>query len=116
MKKDFSFGSLRTFYKVFLILPILCLAYSLCILAAPGSTLSADRGFDGSTIIGILQTKSKSVTIFLTPQGPVYSVYSRSGRSIAYKLSHKELLATYPELEQTISRGLAGNDASLYLK
>jgi len=101
--------------KVFLILTLLWMVLSLNLWAKSNPNKSFDLAFD-STIIGVLQTRSHSVTIFLTPDGPVYSISSRKGKSLAYKLSHKELLAAYPELEQTIKRGLAGNDASLYTK
>ncbi len=68
-----------------------------------------------NSVIGFLVTHNKTILIKSSVQGPVYSIQSDTGKTLAVDLTIKELIARYPDLNQTLTKGLASDDASLYL-
>lgn len=68
---------------------------------------------DKDVVIGYLQSRDNIVTISRGPKGTVYTIKSKDGKTLASKLSEKELQAKYPAVYDQVKHGLAGNDATL---
>ncbi len=64
-------------------------------------------------VIGYLESRDKIVTIFKGPNGAVYTIKTKDGKTLDTKLSEKNLQAKYPTLYNQVKHGLAGNDATL---
>jgi hypothetical protein len=77
--------------------------------AATGPTAPAPL-----SVIGHLEFRNQTVTIYASPQGPRYSIRSKQGILIAREISDAELAAKYRDLYQAVKTGLAGNDARLH--
>ncbi|MBU2510369.1 hypothetical protein KJ966_03490 [bacterium] len=80
----------------------------------------ADESFNSpsgnsSCVIGVLVTHNKTVLIKSSDAGPVFSIQSNEGKTLAVDLTIKELIVRYPDLNQTLTKGFAGDDARLYL-
>ena len=90
----------------FFLLVFLVLLFSYPIIAISDPSTS-------TPVIGHLHARDKIVTITSGSDGPVFSVKSSNGDKLADLLSIYELIARFPDLENVVKRGIAGNDASL---
>jgi len=79
-----------------------------------GSRNNAQKGTsDKDVVIGYLKGRDSVVTISRGPEGTIYTIKDKKGKTLDAKLSEKELQAKYPEIYDQVKYGLAGNDASL---
>ena len=59
-------------------------------------------------VIGSLETRKGRIVIMSGPDGPLYSVVSKSGSVVSRELSEKELQAQHPEIYSHIKGAIAG--------
>lgn len=64
-------------------------------------------------VIGHLSARDKLITISTGSFGPVYSIKSLTGQTIAEELSLSALVSQFPDLSVLIKKGVAWDDASL---
>lgn len=64
-------------------------------------------------ILGKIETRHKTIAIFSSEEGTLYSVYGKNRSILAEHLSLKALIASFPDLGRAVSHGIAGNDARL---
>ncbi len=81
------------------------------------TTLPKDSGpseqASGGSVIGRLKTRDKFITIRTGADGPLYTVKSKEGKTLAMDIPAAQLSARFPELKDVVERGIAGDDASL---
>ncbi len=70
-------------------------------------------GGSQSPTLGSLEFRDRTVTILSGARGPVYTVTTKDGTTIAKEVSEQELQAKFPDLYRRIKTGVAGNDASV---
>lgn len=58
-------------------------------------------------VVGHLKTRDKLITIRTGPNGPLYTVKSHDGQTIAADLPATELSAKFPDLKQVVELGTA---------
>jgi hypothetical protein len=74
-------------------------------------TPQASAGKD--VVIGYLESRDRTVTIFRSSQGTVYTIKTKDGKTLAKRIKEKDLQAKYPGVYDQIKYGVAGNDATL---
>ena len=70
---------------------------------------------DETPAIVHLEFRDHLVTIRSSPQGPLYSVRTRSGEMLDENLSEEQLLAAHPKLSMRIRSGHAGDESGSYI-
>ncbi len=65
-------------------------------------------------IIGFVIKGDKTVIVFSGSNGPLYTVESEQGRTLATYITENELLARFPDLEKLIKYGVTHYDATLF--
>lgn len=92
--------------------------YSSSIMAgdnAAGTELKEGENRKDSTgypVIGHLKKRDRVITISKGPDGPLYSVKTENGRTLAVNLSAEKLYAEFPDLKSVIEKGMAVDDAA----
>ncbi len=76
------------------------------VISEPQQSDPSDKA-SGDPVVGHLKTRDKFITIRTGPDGPLYTVRSRSGEVLAVDLSATELSAKFPQLGRMLERGLA---------
>jgi hypothetical protein len=71
-----------------------------------------DKGKEDN-VIGYLHTRDKIITIVRGPNGTVYTIKTKSGKTLATKARERDLQAKFPDVYRQVKDGLAGNDATL---
>jgi hypothetical protein len=74
------------------------------------------KDLSGYVVIGHLKTKDKYITIRKGPDGPLYTVKSKDGKTLAMDLPAEKLYAEFPELKDVLERSIAIDDARLLLR
>lgn len=74
------------------------------------------KSVSGNPVIGHLKTKDKFITIQKGPDGPLYTVKSKDGKTLAMDLPAEKLYAEFPELKDVLERSIAIDDARLLLR
>jgi hypothetical protein len=89
--------------------------FALCLFAAAGCAGPLVEGSDGDqTVIGHIQTRSRTLTFHHGTNGPRFTVTDADGQVIAANLDLAELRATQPELYHLYNRAQAHQfDATL---
>jgi len=90
-------------------IPALCIGLNA---ADRSSGIGQDRGKEDN-VIGYLYTRDKIISIVRNPSGIVYTIKSKSGKTLATKVREKDLQAKFPDVYRQVKDGLAGNDATL---
>ena len=75
---------------------------------APGSSSREDPLLP---VIGHLELRDHLVTILSSTNGPVYTITTKDGRSVAVQLGMNELQARFPDLHERIKTSVAAGDA-----
>ena len=65
------------------------------------------RKISSNPVIGHLKTRDKFLTIRTGPDGPLYTVKSKDGRTLAVDLPGADLSAKFPELKDVVEGGIA---------
>ena len=89
------------------IVALLMVGVCLCFAGCLSPNTAQDATAAGQVVIGHLKTKDKSVTIHVGPDGPLYTVTSKSGEVLAVNLSTRELSENFPELQDVAEKGIA---------
>jgi hypothetical protein len=76
------------------------------VISEPRQSDPSDKA-SGNPVVGHLKTRDNFITIRTGPDGPLYTVKSKSGRVLAVDLSATELSAKFPDLGKMVERGLA---------
>lgn len=76
------------------------------------SASGQDKG-KKDNVIGYLHTRDKIVTIVREPNGTVYTIKTKSGKTLATRIREEDLQAKYPDVYRQVKDGRAGNDATL---
>ena len=66
------------------------------------------RESSGYPAIGHLKMRDHTITILSGPEGPCYTVKSKSGEVILWQGSDQDFEARHPELHRRVKGGLAG--------
>ena len=77
----------------------------------PAISQSGER--NEGAVICYLQSRNNIVTISSGPDGNVYTVRTKDGKTMAAKLNEADFQEKYPALYQQIKSSVAGNDATL---
>jgi len=64
-------------------------------------------------VIGHLQSRDRVVTIGEGPNGVVYTIKTKKGKTLAAKITDRDMQEKFPSLYSQIQSGVAGNDATL---
>jgi hypothetical protein len=80
-------------------------------LDAPLASTNKLQAADRYSVIGYLEKRDRVITIKSGPQGPVYSVATKEGKTLFENLSPGQLKAQAPEIHDFI-RGAMAADAS----
>ncbi len=102
---------MKLFKRALLILTILALYIGLN--AADRSSVRGHDKEKKDNVIGYLHTRDRIVTIVRGPNGIVYTIKTKTGKTLATKIREKDLQAKYPDVYRQVKDGLAGNDATL---
>jgi hypothetical protein len=81
--------------------------------ASPASRAISKGGGEEYPVIGSLEFRNKIVTILSGPNGPVYTVTTSDGTTVARHLRVDQFQAKFPDLYEHMKNGVAGNDARL---
>lgn len=93
----------------FTIAHLLTVSYPVAIAAEPDSI----HQNSGQVSVGILKTRTNLIEIVDTPTGPIFTVRRSDGTLLGKTLNQSALAREFPDLEQIIRCGFAGNDARL---
>ena len=74
------------------------------------------KDMSGYPVLGHLKTKDKFITIRTGPDGPLYTVKSKDGKTLAMDLPAEKLYAEFPELKDVLEQCIAADDARLLLR
>ncbi len=66
----------------------------------------------GYPVIGHLKKRDKVITIRKGPDGPLYTVEGKGGKTLAVNLPAEKLVAEFPDLKNVIENGMAVDDAA----
>jgi hypothetical protein len=66
------------------------------------------------SIAGFLHTRDKIITIRHGADGPLYTIKTKNGKTLATNIGEKDLQAKYPDIYRNVKEGRAANDARLY--
>ena len=66
------------------------------------------------SVIGHLESRNRIITITSGPKGPLYTVKTKDGKTLATKIDEKALQAQYPDIYHELKSGVAGDDATVH--